>query len=118
MVWFAALFILFAVTLLALCCVPKRVVIDKTALCTETYTQSLVNVTIQGIYYQYFLRNDHFIGSIEIDGMRACTRDFVFENDREACFIDAYGQPYGSIIQSNMFKHFTIAENAYIIVSH
>ncbi len=116
-VLFVILLIFIAVTLITLYSVPNRIVIDKTIPCTEVHTQSLVNVKIQGVYYQYFLRNDHFIGSIEIDGKRECARDFMFENDRESCFIDEYGQPYGSIIQRNIFEFLSIAENTYIIVS-
>ena len=85
--------------------------------CVEEKTQEPVVVKISGTYYQYMLRDDHFVGTITVPGYRECTRDYTFKDDIESNFTDEYGQPIGVIKQYNVFESLYITENSYSIRS-
>ena len=97
-------------------CVPQKTVIDQVCRCTSALAgQPDVDVILDGTYYRYLLRDDHFIGTIHVVGYRECTRDYTFENDTQSYFTDEYGQPFGVIRQQPVFTQLAIAENDYSI---
>ena len=108
----------FVLLLAVLCLIPRKTEIQRAIPCTDVHTQAPVTVLIDGIYYAYTLGDDHFIGSIEVSGKRACHRDYVFEKDTQSFFVDDYGQPVGSITQYDIFETLIIAENDYVITSN
>ena len=76
-----------------------------------------VAVEIKGTYYKYLLRDDEFQGSIIVEGKREANQRFSFTEDIYSNFNDAYGQPEGRILQYDMFKYISIAEQEYQISS-
>ena len=95
----------------------EQIPVQKQLSCVEVSTKAPVEVTVSGTYFRYPFRDDHFIGTIMIPGRRACTCEYVFENDKKSFFVDEYGQPFGLIQQSDVFAEISIMENSYSIIS-
>ena len=94
----------------------KQIPVQKQISCVEINTETSIEVTVSGTYYQYPFQDDRFVGTIKIPGRRECTREYVFENDRESFFVDEYGQPFGLIQQSDVFTELSVMEDSYSIV--
>lgn len=95
----------------------KKINVQRTIACVETNSQASVDVIISGTYYRYSWRDDHFVGTITVSGLRECTRDYIFKKDTESFFVDEFGQPIGVIRQQHIFEQISIAENTYNVVS-
>ena len=95
----------------------EQIPVQKQISCVEVNTETSIEVTVSGTYFQYPFRDDRFVGTIKIPGWRECTREYVFEDDRESFFVDECGQPFGLIQQSDVFAEISIMENSYSITS-
>ena len=98
-------------------CVPKKTLVEKSLSCTKEGQAEPVTAEITGTYYAYFLRDDVFDGTIEIQGKRQETGRFTLFKDTYTSFHDAYGQPEGVILQFKEFSYISVVDSGYTISS-
>lgn len=96
---------------------PKKFVIEKIFSCKELETNEEFIVNVSGTYYKFFLKDDIFDGTIEVEGKRIQTGKFHFREDMYTNFNDTYGQPQGLVLQFKQFSYIAIADDGYNICS-
>ena len=113
------LVLLFAVTYLAIRQFAKtEATIEKEIVCLNEKSGAECFVTVSGTYTDYLLRKDHFNGYIDIKNVVKSSGEFIFDQNGECPFRhDEYGQPFGSLRQTNMFETMEIIENDYVLQS-
>ncbi len=106
--------ILFLVVILN---IPLKTYVDKSLNCIDTNSQDTIIVTISGTMYSYLLKDDLFIGTIEVQGKRLNTGTFELRNDMYTNLTDNYGQPMEMVLQFDNFSYVNIAGTDYSISS-
>lgn len=102
--------------LLALNC-SKEENISKSLICQDIFTQEKFTVNISGVFYTNFVKDDVFVGTIEIEGKREDTRKFELYKDMYTNLTDEYGQPMDRILQFKQFSYISIVGENYNICS-
>ncbi|MDR7871248.1 MAG: hypothetical protein RIN55_10330 [Tissierellaceae bacterium] len=77
----------------------------------STHHKQQVSVTIDGVYYKFFVFNDRFIGRFEVEGLDHVKSDVYMRllQDKETNMnLLTTNEPINRIVQNNMFDEFAI----------
>lgn len=97
--------------------IPQKTTIQKYLNCFEKISGENITVNISGVYYAYFLKDDCFKGTINVENKRICTMNYNLREDLYTNFVDKYGQPEGGILQFKQFSYICISDLDYYLYS-
>lgn len=95
--------------------IPNKVHVDKSLNCFETKEDIPITVNISGTLYSYLLKDDVFIGTINVCGKRTNTRRFELQDDLYTNLINEFGEPEEMVLQFDNFSYVNIVGEDYSI---